>query len=98
MTQRQAVAKRKALADRAASRAEKTRILTVLVELTGWLVPRLRHDGALVLRDADSDERHDDRTSVGAGAEEDHAARAVACQARDVTEVADPDPNVGGLG
>lgn len=36
MTQRQAVTKRKALAYRAASRAGKTRILTELVELTGW--------------------------------------------------------------
>jgi len=36
MTQRQAVTKRKALAYQAASRAGKTRILTELVELTGW--------------------------------------------------------------
>src|SRR5665811_1913215 len=36
MTQRQAVTKKKALAYRSADRAGKGRILTVLVELTGW--------------------------------------------------------------
>ena len=37
MTQRQAVTKEKALAYRATDRAGKGRILTELVELTGWL-------------------------------------------------------------
>ena len=36
MTQRQAVTKKKALAHRATDRAGKGRILTELVELTGW--------------------------------------------------------------
>ena len=36
MTQRQAVTKKKALAYRSANRAGKSRILTELVELTGW--------------------------------------------------------------
>ena len=36
MTQRQAVTKKKALAYRSADRSGKSRILTEVVELTGW--------------------------------------------------------------
>ena len=139
MTQRQAVTKKKALAYRSADREGKSRILTELVELTGWhrdqaraalqaaltlkivtprhgqaparkrlapmlpvLVPLLRRDGEL-----DSDEEAALLVRMSAATIDRRLAperatllsrEAVAYQARDAAEVADPDPHLGRRG